>query len=297
MSLRTAYFELWFAQQSIALNEENKRLLQQFVGVAQTRYGVGEAPQQDVLKSYVELGRLENQAAVLRQQELSAKATLAALLNRRSGDPLGIAVVDREVISLPSLDTLRYLALQFRPMLQHDSLSVEENRQMLSLAKKEYLPDLTIGVEYVTTPISDFTGWSIRAGISLPFAPWTLPGAHAREEEASVSISMAEETLNHSRNMVLSIVSDLYFKAESYKEQLSNYSNGIVPQSKQALQASLMAYQTGRTDFLMLVDSYRTLVELSMDELMLRMQFEQTIAELKRAIGYAGIFDLPKERK
>ena len=294
--LRSSYFELWLAQQSIVLNRENRKLLQQFARITQTRYGVGDAPQQDVLKSYVELARLENQVAILHQQERSAQAMLLALLNRSHGDTLGVAVVDRETVTLPTLDTLQHLALQFRPMLWHDSLSVEENRQMLALAEKEFLPDFTLGIEYVTSPLSDFTGWSVRAGITLPFAPWTLSKANAREEEASISISKAQETLNNSRNMVLSSVSDLYFKAQSVKEQLANYSNSIVPQSKQALQSSLLAYQTGRTDFLMLIDSYRTLVELSMDELMLRMKFEQTIAELKRAIGYAGIFDMQKER-
>ena len=293
--LRSSYFELWFFQQSIALNRENRELLQQFARIAQTRYTVGDVPQQDVLKSYVELARLENQVSTLHQQQRSAEAMIIALLNRPRGDSLGVAVVDRETVSLPTLDTLQHLALQFRPMLWHDSLSVEENRQVLSLARKEFLPDFTLGIEYVTTPISDFTGWSVRAGITLPFAPWTLPKANARVEEASLSIMKAQETLNNSRNMVLTSVSDLYFKAQSVKEQLANYTNTIVPQSRQALQSSLIAYQTGRTDFLMLIDSYRTLVELSREVLMLRMQFEQNIAGLKRAIGYAGIFEMRKE--
>ena len=295
-TLRMAYFDLWFAQQSIALNRENTRLLRQFVTIAQTRYGVGEAPQQDVLKSYVELSRLDNQVVVLRQQELSARAMLAALLSRPSSDTLGIGVVPDEIVPLPTLDTLQYLALRFRPMLWHDSLSVEESGKMLSLAKKEFLPDFSLGLEYVTTPVSDFRGWSVRAGMTLPFAPWTLTKANARLEEASVSITKAQETLKNSRNMVLSSVQDLYFKAQSLKRQLGNYTTVIVPQSQHALQASLMAYQTGRTDFLMLIDSYRMLVELSMEKLMLRMQFEQTIAEMKQAIGFAGIFENRDER-
>ena len=119
---------------------------------------------------------------------------LAALLNRPSSDTLGIAVVPDEIDSLPTLDTLQYLALRFRPMLWHDSLSVEESGRMLSLAKKEFLPDFSLGLEYVTTPVSDFRGWSVRAGMSLPFAPWTLARANARVEEASVSITKAQET-------------------------------------------------------------------------------------------------------
>ena len=296
MKLRSGYFELWFAQQSIALNRENSRLLQQFTQIAQTRYGVGEALQQDVLKSYVEVAKLDNQVITLRQQELSAKAMLSALLNRKLNDTLGIATVPNDIIPVPTVDTLQHLALRYRAMLLHDSLSVEESEAMLLLAEKEYLPDFKLGLEYVTIPVSDFKGWSVRAGITLPFAPWTLGKANARVEEATISIDKAKETLQNSRNMVRSSIRELYFKAQSLKKQLENYSGVIVPQSQQALRASLMAYQTGKTDFLMLIDSYRTLVELSMEKLMLRMQFEQTIAEMKRAVGYAGIFETRNER-
>jgi len=296
MKLRSAYFELWFAQQSIALNRENARLLQQFVKTTLTRYGVGEAPQQDALKSYVEMAKVDNQLVTLRQQELSAKAMLVALLNRPSNDTLGVAVVSNDIVFTPTLDTVQYLALRYRPMLWHDSLSVEESEKMLSLAKKEYLPDFKLGLQYVTVPTSDFKGWSVSARITLPFAPWTLGKANARVEEATISIGKSKETLNNSRNMVLSSVRDLYFKAQSTKKQLENYTTVIVPQSQQALRASMMAYQTGKTDFLMLIDSYRTLVELSMEKLMLRMQFEQTIAEMKRAVGYSGIFETRNER-
>lgn len=63
--LKSAYYELWFVQQSRALNQENSRLLQQFLSIAKTKFGVGDASLQDVLKANVELAKLENQEAVL----------------------------------------------------------------------------------------------------------------------------------------------------------------------------------------------------------------------------------------
>lgn len=294
--LRMAYFELWFAQQSLALNRENAALLRKFTTIAQTRFGVGEAPQQDVLKAYVEIAKLDNQLVELRRQELGAQAMLRALLNRSPFDTLGIAVVPDEPIALPPEDTLQFLAQRYRGMLLHDSLTVEESHQVLSLAKKEYLPDFALGLEYATPPRSNLNLWSVSASISLPFTPWGLKRTAARVEEATIAIDKARETLMNSRNMVRSNISVLYAKARALQEQLENYRSVIVPQSQRSLQASLMAYQTGKTDFLMLMDSYRTLVELSMEKLMLRMQFEQTIAELKREVGYAGIFDVQRER-
>jgi outer membrane protein TolC len=74
--------------------------------------------------------------------------------------------------------------------------------------------------------------------------------------------------------MVLSNVKDMYFKVQSSKQQIESYITVILPQARQSLKASITAYQNARTDFLMLIDAYRTLVELSMESLMVRMQFD-----------------------
>jgi len=66
----------------------------------------------------------------------------------------------------------------------------------------------------------------------------------------------------------------------------------ILPEAQRSLEASVIAYQTGRTDFLMLLDAYRTLVDLRMEYVMLRMQFEQSIAELEWVTGYQGLATL-----
>jgi len=290
--LRSAYYELWFVQQSRALNQENSRLLQQFVSVAKTRFGVGEAALQDVLKANVELAKLENQGTVLQQQEQSVKAMLIAILNRQLNDSLGIATLPDSAVFTRSLDTLQQRALQSRPMLLHDSLMVEESRAMLSLSRREYLPDLKLGVQYVTSPMGDFRGWSILAGVSLPFAPWTLGKANSRVDEATATVSKSSAALNASRNMVLSSIKDLYVKSQSAKRQLDSYRDVILPQARQSLKASITAYQNGRTDFLMLIDAYRTLVELSMESLMVRMQFEQAVAELERQVGVPDIVSM-----
>jgi cobalt-zinc-cadmium efflux system outer membrane protein len=287
--LKSAYYELWFVQQSRALNQENSRLLKQFASIARTKFGVGEASLQDVLKADVELAKLQNQEQKLQQQEQSAKAMLIAILNRKPDDPLGVAVLADSVgVTLP-LDTLQQLALHTRPMLLHDSLAVEESRAMLSLSEREYLPDLRLGVQYVTVPVGDFRGWSIIAGVSLPFAPWTLGKTSSRVDEATATVSRSSAALNASSNMVLSNVKDSYLKSQSAKRQLDSYRTVVLPQAHQSLKASLTAYQNGRTDFLMLIDAYRTLVELSMESLMVRMQFEQAVAELERQVGVPAI--------
>ncbi|MBI3364762.1 MAG: TolC family protein [Ignavibacteriae bacterium] len=290
--LKSAYFELWFVQQNIVLSQENIRLMKQFSQISLTKYGVGQVSQQDVLKAQVEIAMLSNEFISLRQQELSAKAMLMAILNRAPKDTLGFAVIPEDVSFTASLDSLQDLALKSRPMLIHDSLSVEESRMGLSLAKQEYIPDFKVGLERVTSPADGFNGWSVRAGITLPFAPWTLGKASARTEEAEASIKRTTAAYNASRTMVLSSVKDLYLKADASKRQLDTYRTIIIPQAEQSLAASRTAYQTGTTDFLMLIDAYRTLVNLTKEYFMTRMQFEQTVADLEHAVGYESVSSL-----
>lgn len=288
--LKSAYYELWFVQQNISLLRENIRLMRQFSKLSQTKYSVGEASQQDVLKAQVEVAKLENDLTTLRQKELTAKAMLMAILNRAPSDTIGFAVIPEEVSFSVSLDTLQTLAFQNRPMLKHDSLGIRESETMLSLAKQEYLPNFKVGLQYVTIPVSGFQGWSVMAGLTIPFAPWTLGKASGRVEEANASIRRSTAIYNATRNMVIASVQELYYKAEANKRQLDTYRTRILPQAQQSLEASITGYQTGQTDFLMLLDAYRTLVELKMEYFMIRMQYEQTMAELERAVGAHNIF-------
>jgi cobalt-zinc-cadmium efflux system outer membrane protein len=287
--LKMAYYELWFVQQNIVLTQENIRLMNQFAQIALTKYGVGLVPQQDVLKAQVEIAMMSNELVTLRQQELSMKAMLMAILNREPKDTLGFAVIPEDIEFSATLDSLERLALQVRPMLTHDSLAIQESQTELSLAKQEYLPDFKIGIERMTSPIDGFGGWSVSAGITLPFTPWTIGKASARKDEASAAILRSTASYNSSKNMVLSSVKDLYYKVMASKKQLETYQAVILPQAEQSLGASRTAYQTGTTNFLMLIDAYRTLVMITKDYFMTRMQFEQAVAGLERAVGYQSL--------
>jgi cobalt-zinc-cadmium efflux system outer membrane protein len=197
-----------------------------------------------------------------------------------------------EVSFTLNLDSLLNYALHNRPMIIKDSLMIDESKTMLSMAKQEYLPDFKFGIERMTEPMGSFTGWSISAGITIPFAPWTLGKAGARVDEANAAIIRSNASYNSTQNMVSSNIKDLYYKIQSLDQQLDIYNSSILPQAKQSIQVSMAAYQIGTTDFLMLIDAYRTLVDLSKEYFMSRMQFEQNVAELEREVGTRKLSDI-----
>jgi outer membrane protein TolC len=283
--LKKAYDELWFVQQSMVLDRERGRLTGQMKAIAQVRYGVGEASQQDVLKAQVEQAMISNELITLRQQELSAKSMLMSILDRSEGDTLGFAVIPEEFSFDANLDSVIAVAMQARPMILHESLRVDEQKVRLSLARKEYLPDFTFALDRVTSPSSGFRGWSVSAGITLPFMPWSLPGVSAGVDEAAAMVDGSRASYHAARLMVINNIKNLYYKAESYKRQLDLYRQAVLPQARQSLDLGLSSYQTGKTDFLMLIDQYRSYARYTQEYFMIRMNFEQTLADLEFEAG------------
>ena len=292
--LKKNFTDLWYAQQSIRFNEENADLLLQFATIAQTKYSVGQASQSDALTAQIAMAEVHNELIVLREQERGAAARINATLNRPLYQPLGIAFLSESVGFSISLEKLERLALETRPMITHDSLTIVEKRDMVSLANAEYIPDMKVGLEYKRFPQSGFAGWGIVAGISLPFAPWTIGKTNAAVEEAEAGLKRAEASYIGSKNRILSTVRSLYYELQAEQDRLRSYRSEIVPQAMQALKATTAEYRTGKNSFLTVIDSYRTLVAAYMSSISSRMRFEQKMADLEVAVG---LQDLDSFRK
>ncbi|MGH7453566.1 MAG: TolC family protein, partial [bacterium] len=283
--VKAAYFELYFIQRANEVNRENTGLMQQFVNIAKIRYAVGKGMNQDVLKANVELAKLANEQITLAQHEETAKAMLNSLLNRPPQAPLGQTVLpERKALNL-NLEALQRLALATRPMVRHDSLGLVQSRVANSLARRQYWPDFNVALEYVTSPLDGFRGWTTMAGISLPFAPWTVKRQSGRVEETVADISMKEAVLNNTKNMILFTVKDALVKVQTQQRLIDLYRSTVLPQAEQSLQATIAAYQTQQTDFLSLLDSYRMLQMFKLEYYEATAKYEMNLAELERAVG------------
>ncbi len=283
--VKAAYFELYMLQRSLAVNEENLALMRQFVNIAQVRYAVGQVMNQDVLKAHVELARLANAQITLREEEEIAKGRLNVLLNRAPQSPLGRATVPERGAFSFNLEELHSIALTYRPMLHHDSLSVTQGRVAHALARRQYWPDFELAFKYVTSPVEGFRGFSAMAGVSLPFVPWVIKKQRGRIAETQSEVRMREAWLDNTRNMIRLEVQEALTKVQSTQRTVALYRETILPQAEQALQVTLANYQTRQTDFLMLLDSYRMLQMSKMEYYEAQAKFEMSLAELERAVG------------
>ena len=108
--VKQAYFDLWLTDQSLSTLRKDRELLEKFEKIAEIRYSVGKAAQQDVLKAQVELTRLLERQTVLEQSRQTFQAQLNSLRNLPPDVPIGTPD-DFEVGNLAaSLDELQAAA-------------------------------------------------------------------------------------------------------------------------------------------------------------------------------------------
>lgn len=290
--LKSNYAMLWFSRTSLQLNRENQKLLKQVLQVAQTQYSVGKATQQEVLRASIELDRLKTDEEALIADGASTEAMLKSTLNRQQEASIGSIELQPFSPVQFSYGELLSFARLHRPMIIHDSLSATESNLRVSLMKQEYIPDFRVSLEYVTYPGFPKSTWTAMAGISIPFAPWTLGKASARIQEATAERSMRQSMLVATENMVSSLVRQAYANVKALEAKVVSFNATILPETEQALHASLADYQTERTSFLMLLDTYRMYQEVKMESAMTRMKYEQAVAALEHQVGVVHLYDI-----
>ena len=295
--LKTALAMLWFARESQTINESNKGILKNILKAAETGYSVGKTSQQEVLRTSIELSKLSVTEGRIREQIITAESSLRQILNRPAAVPIGRFDFPVSPSTLPTIDQLLEYARQNRPMLIHDSLNVLEKVLTVGLMKKEFLPDFKFSLEYVRMPVLMENRWSVSAGISLPFAPWSIAKTSSKVQEAEAEQQMISSMFESSRNTIERDIRSQYAGLEALDKEIRTISGTILPQLQQSIQLLLTEYENGKTSYLMLLDGYRMYNDMKLDYAMARMKYQETLAQIERSVGASNILYIVTTRK
>ncbi|MFH1783159.1 MAG: TolC family protein [Candidatus Omnitrophota bacterium] len=288
-NVKFAFFDIFWVDKAINITEEEKSILESLEKVAQRKYESNLSPQQDVVKAQVELSKLIDKLLLLRQNRLSLEARINSLLNRSKGTSLentGNIELKEFKYELPDLHKL---ASESRQELLAANLDIERANYEKSLARLDYLPDFTLGIDYTeigsghtTQPNDGDDAWMGKVAINVPIWFDKL-GSQLKEKKARLESSKSNyETIENSIDYE---VEDLYFKVSAYKDIISLYKTALVPQTEQAFEAARTGYETGKVDFLNWLDAERVLLQTRLAYYKAIVDYEKSIAYLERVVG------------
>jgi len=182
---------------------------------------------------------------------------------------------------------LENLAIEQRPELRALEASIGKSQKAIQLAERNgKYPDFMVGLQYWVAPDQDTKHmYTPMISLSIPFSPWTK-GRHDYEvQEALAEKHMAQANLTAMKNMALLEVRENLAKVEAASKSVSIYRDGLLPQADQAFQSTVAAYQAGTVNFMTLLDAQRTIRDARMGYYKALMEYEQSMADLERAVG------------
>ncbi|MCL4502297.1 MAG: TolC family protein [Deltaproteobacteria bacterium] len=282
----TAYWNLSMAYSDFDLTQSAKQTWEQVVKVAETRYSVGQGLQADVLQAQVELGNYLDRLFQWTQKEQSFQADLNALRSR----PPQTAIARPQPLKPRPLNLKLNELLaraEARPQLQALKALIAKQGKSVDLAKKDYYPDLTIGVNYAlrenSPEVKRADMFGTRFLINLPI--WQSAKIKPRIREEQAKESAAKDAHQNAWNLLAAAIKDRHAKLQRLAKQIVLYEQGIIPQAQQAANASLPAYQVGTLTFAQL---YQNVIAVYNTQIQLQeylKDFEENWAELEWLVG------------
>ena len=127
--------------------------------------------------------------------------------------------------------------------------------------------------------------YGAMVNITIPFSPWTAGRRNYEVEESLAEIRAAKFNREAVRNMTVKEVAAAEAKAQAAKRSIHLYREGLLSQAELSFRSALTAYQTGRAEFVNLLEAQRALREARMGYYKATVSFMQNLADLERAVG------------
>lgn len=285
VAVQKAFYDLLLAQDELRIHDEHIAIARQALAAARIKYTVGKAPQQDVLKAQLALTRLAEHLIHFEQDGDVARARLDNLIGHDPSQPIHVQGEYGGSTKLPSAQSLERLALASRPDLARAQAAVERSREESSLISKSYSPDFTMAAGYMLMPTGSPSrnAYMVEGSINLP---WLNHRKHDSEiAEAKAKADEQDAELLALRNVAFGQIQEAWAQASAAKKIADLYHNALQPEAEATLHSAVIAYTNDRIDFLNLLDSQITVVDIDLDYFQAMTDFEARIADLELAVG------------
>jgi cobalt-zinc-cadmium efflux system outer membrane protein len=280
--LKQAYHELHHAAVSVNFVHRYQDLLQRLLRISEARYSVGRAAQQDIFKAQTQFSIFQTQLLRYEQERTAKEIEINALLNRRQGSRIDVAMEMAPGEIPATLDQMLSRARMQSPAIVREQRMVERNELAANLARKDYYPDYTVSGGYFNQG-SMPPMWQFRVDFKLPAYFWHKQRAAVNEQEFSATGS--RHTYEASGVSLEARIRQDYSLAETARKLIDLYGKSVIPEAQLALESSQASYETGTLDFLSLFSNFMNVVDY---ELMYHeeiMQFHVALARLEEMTG------------
>jgi outer membrane protein TolC len=267
--VKDIYYDYYYLGQAVAVTDENVRLLKRIEEVARARYQTGTAGRGDLIRLEVESGKLQDQLRQLRDMRGATQARLLAAIGISENVDLPWPKDVEQATTDITEDQLVQWAQQSNPALLAMDADVAMRQKQILLAKKEYFPDVSLGLMWM----DNGPAWKMRladpaenppmamVSVNLPIW-WDKLDAGVREAKQRHFAALRRRV--DMSNDFRSRVTMAAFQYRDAVGKLDLYHRVLIPRATEALRITETNYSSGTATFADLLDSQRVLLEFQL---------------------------------
>lgn len=288
--VKEAFYEYVYLARAVEIARENLELIKHFEEVARTKYMAAAANHPDVIRTQVELAKIEDVTKSLEDLRKPIVARLNAVLNRPSFDMLPWPKT--EEFERAEIDRQQLIGLlrQMNPELTALDFEVEAAKYRVELAKKKFWPDIGVGLEWMTnmammgTSLRDSQKDDLVLMFNLNLPIWR-ESYKAAELQAKADMRKASLQKVEAENTLIARATRSLYEFNDSNRKIKLYGDILVPKAEELLGVSETAYMAETVDFLSLIDAQRTLLQYQLLYERSVTDNQQKLAELEMLAG------------
>ncbi len=282
--VRKTWLELYYWLNAEAVVKKNRKLFVELVSVTKQQYAAGRQKQQDVIRSELELGMLDDREMKIQTRIETTQAKLIKFMGPdfshiNIGKNLPVYTIQKKGTAW----------LESHPMLRMEQAMVAVSEKNVDLAKQSYKPSWSLDLTYGKRDGKNPNG-SERSDFASAMVMFDLPlfTADRQDKQVAASKFRLNGALNsreeRKRNLEKMWQAGLA-KEKRLLQRVKQYDDLLLPKSDENTKSALYAYQSGQSDFTALMRAQITELETQLQALRLNVEFKKTQALLLYLVG------------
>ncbi len=247
----SAFYPIVELEQLIVLESENIQILNSYKEIAQVKFQNGKGSLVDVLRAQMMLEDAQTNLEILEEKKVPLNAVLNALLNRPLNEPISVDANNFNSTIAPTLGEKDSVGAN--PLLEAAALKVKAAKENETIATKQGLPKLGLGVDYVF--IGERVDLSMAdngKNVFMPMLSMSLPVFRAKHNAAKKTAQLRTEAFVLEKtalknNLEASLEMEL-FRINQQSDLITLYQNQIQT-TEQSLRLLYTSYGNSGSGF------------------------------------------------
>ncbi len=279
----SGYYSLFTVDRIIALLQAQRETLREVARAAESRHATGAVPQQDEMKAHVEQTKLENELLLTQEERDSTEAGFNAVLNQDTSQAIQLPTKELPTPKLTvASEEIQKIAHARATHIKHGEYLVDEANSKKALAYLSYAPDFMLSYRqaFINSPDHAYA-----ASIEMTLPLWFFTKQTSEVTQATALQMEAEKNLEKTMRNLHAEIRSLTARVQSHDKLLQIYQTALIPQASSTLNSSRTAYLAGRSSFLELLDSERSLYETRIAYYRNLAQYVEALTKLEEMAG------------